>query len=410
SMWLSTDDQMKVVARLADSIVSGKNPKLREEWLTKSGGNQALHKDLTPEDRDLINGDISIRGNVAIVPIHGAITPKANMMMAYSGGVSAELLTTNINTLTAREDIKYIVLDVDSNGGSVHGLEAAAIAIRNARKVKRVFAIAQYNMNSAAYWIASAAEKIFVTPTSVVGSIGVVSILHFAGKKEKKRTVILRSVPGKLSINKFEPLSDDARRKLQSDIDTIHASFVEAVSLNRKIDMSKAKKLANGETSLGAKAVTAGLADKEVENLDAVLAEIDAIESLETRVETMRGAFQALDVERLRLTADLVTVNTELTDLKAEMATADTAAADVKFTAAVDAAIEDGKIPAGLKEEWLSDLRSGTVSFDAFTRIVGNISAGTVVPEKELDPVNPEADSSNDSAFPTNDLERALFA
>lgn len=405
-MWLSTDDQMQVVAGIVDSIVSGKNKAFRKAYLAE---NSDFSADLHDPEEDLRRGRIEIRGNVAIVPIHGTITPKANMFSALSGGVSAELLTHNINTLTANEDIKFIVLDVDSNGGSVHGVAAAANAIRKARETKTVYAIAQFNMNSAAYWIASAAEKIFVTPTSVVGAIGVVSVLQFASDEDQKRTIILRSTPGKLSINPFEPLSDKARKKLQSEIDTIHASFVEAVSLNRNISMSKANKLANGETKLGAEAVEAGLADKEVENLDEVLAEIMTIENLETRVETLRGAFVALDAERLTLSADLKAVRAELDTLNAEIETAEAAANDERFVAAVDAAIEDGKIASGLKEEFLSDLRTGAVSFETFERIVSNISAGTIVPATEIDPVKPEANDSKDSEYPVNDTERALF-
>jgi ClpP class serine protease len=411
SMWLSTDDQMAVVARIADSIVDGTNPELREKYLAENPETiTAEEAEMTQEDRNFRRGGIKIEGNRAIVPIHGTIAPKANMMMSFSGGVSAELLTANINSLTARDDVKYVILDVDSNGGSVHGIAAAAAAIRNMRESgKTVFSVANYNMNSAAYWIASAAEKIFVTPTSVVGSIGVVSILKFASEEDSKGVEIIRSVPGKIAINPFEPLSDDARKKLQSDIDTIHASFVEAVSLNRNIDMSKANKLANGETKLGDEAVAAGLADQSVESLDAVLAEIDAIEDMEVRVDSMRTAYVAVEAEKTQLTADLEATRTELSALKAEIEADEIVQLDEQYVAAVDAAIDAGRIPAGLKEENLSDLRSNKVTLESFNRIVGNISAGAVVPDTELEAANPKPEASDNPDLPSNELEIKLF-
>lgn len=409
-MWLSTDDQMSVVARVAESILTGTNPELREKYLAENDESiSAEDAGMTPEDRNLRRGQIQIKGNRAIVPVHGAIAPKANMMMSFSGGVSAELLTANINTLTARDDISTIILDVDSNGGSVHGIAAAAAAIRKARDSKRVYAVANYNMNSAAYWIASAAEKIFVTPTSVVGSIGVVSILKFASEEDSKGVEIIRSVPGKLAINPFEPLSDEARKKLQSDIDTIHASFVEAVSLNRNIDMSKANELANGETKLGEEAVAAGLADQTVENLDSVLAEIDAIENLETRVDSMRTAYLAVEAEKAELVASLDAAHAEVAAMKADIAATELAELDKRYVASVDAAIASGRIAAGLREENLADLRSNKVDLETFERIVGNISAGTVVPDTELEPSNSQASVETDPDLPSNDLERKLF-
>jgi len=409
SMWLSTDDQMAVISRVANSIIEGSNPELRKEFMESKAAAQG------DDISELDMGNVTVENGIATVPLTGAIAPKLNAMSAFSGGTSAEMFGRNVQRVAAMDDVHTILLHVDSNGGSVHGIEAAANAVREARETKRVIAFAEYNMNSAAYWIASAADQILLTPTSNIGSIGVIAQLNFASAEDQERVQIIRSVPGKAAVNPFEPLSEESRTKLQTDIDRIHQTFTEAVSLNRRISMPEATKLANGEVEMGEAAVEAGLADQVVGSLDEVLAQINAVESADTRIAALTEAYKASDADHKSVLAEMALVDADLqaayatiSTLQAQLADLATAEISAKFESAVDAAIDSGRIAAGLRTEFLTDLQEGNVSFDAFSRMVGNISAGTVVPQEELSPQKAANDS--DPLAPSNELEEKLFA
>jgi signal peptide peptidase SppA len=411
SMWLSTESQMDAVRAVTESVLNSNNGDVRAKFLEKTGeagtggGGGSLYE----------QAGVVLKGSTAIVPLHGAIAPKVNAMSAISGGTSAELFTTTIKALTDDTAIKSIVLDVDSGGGNVHGIQAAANAVLEARKTKRVVTLANYDMCSAAYWIGSAAEKVFVTPTSNVGSIGVLSVLQFNSEEDQKRVEIIRSAPNKAAVNPHEPLTDEARKKLQTDIDRMHVSFVEAISLNRNISMDKANELADGSVEMGEAAVEAGLADGTVEGLDDVLATIDAMDDMDGRIGVLRESYISATEEVKVLAAEIVDYETRLDEAQAVIAGLETVMANQKadsakanFEAVLDDAIESGRIPAGLRAEWIADYDAGDVSISAFSRMVGNISAGTVVPTDSLTP-DVEA-SATDPLKPSNELERNLFA
>ena len=416
SIWLTTPEHMDVVARISNSILAGKNDELRDQFLLAEEPEAVEHGEISMDDRNLFRGGIKIENGVADIPLRGTIGPKFNMMSALSGGVSTELLTSNIRALTLRDDVHTFLLDIDSNGGSVHGIEAVAIALRAARAAgKRVYSFAGYNMNSAAYWIGSAADKIFATPTSIIGSIGAIFKLEQASKEDQERMIIIRSVEGKANVNPFEPLSKKARKRVESQLDSIHASFVEAVSLNRNISMAKAKSLATGEVEMGQAAVDAELADELVDSKTDILAQIEADENLETRFASLKTTYLATEQEKNELVAAAQVSATEIEALTAKVDEltakigADAASVEAaEFEALVDAAIDDRRIAAGLKEEWMADFKSGDVSSSAFERMVGNISPGTVVPTGELQPK--ASTEVADPLAPANDTERAMFA
>lgn len=410
SMWLSTEEQLETVRAVAQSILDGTNALVRADFLKEreaAGGTGGVQDELD-------EGGITRHGATAIVPLMGAIMPRANAFSAYSGGASAELFAKNVRTLTADDSVRTIVIRVDSGGGNVHGIAAAANAVREARKTKRVFAIADFDMMSAAYWIGSAAEKVFVSPTSNVGSIGVLAVLKFDTEEDQKRVEIIRSVPGKANVNPHEPLTDEARKSLQADIDQLHASFVEAISLNRNISMSKANELADGTVSMGKTAVEAGLADGTVESLDELLANIDAMDNLETRNAMLRDSFVHAQHEVDILSAEVVDYEERLDEAQATIAglenvisgqEADTARAD--FEAVLDSGIDSGRLAAGLRAEMLADFDAGNINTATFARMVSNISAGTVVPSDEITPdIEKEA---KDSLFPVNQTEIDMF-
>ena len=114
--------------------------------------------------------------SVAVLPLFGTIFPRANMMTDMSGATSAENFAKNFSQLLDDPSVDAIVLDVDSPGGQVGGVNELSKQIFEARGKKPIVAVANHFMASAAYWIGSAADELVVTPSGEVGSIGVFAV------------------------------------------------------------------------------------------------------------------------------------------------------------------------------------------------------------------------------------------
>jgi capsid assembly protease len=113
-----------------------------------------------------------VRG-VAALPVRGVLTPNNDQMARWHGWTTYHGLAGLIADVAVAEDVEAVVLEVDSPGGMVMGLEAAGDAIKTLAAVKPVHALVNPMAASAAYWLAAQATDIAVTPGAIVGSIGV---------------------------------------------------------------------------------------------------------------------------------------------------------------------------------------------------------------------------------------------
>lgn len=211
---------------------------------------------------------------VAILPLFGTIFPRANLMTDVSGATSAERFSKDFAALVRDPEIGAIVLDVDSPGGQVQGVDELANQIYEARQVKPVVAIANHQMASAAYWIASAASELVISPSGEVGSIGVIAVhrdISAAQERDGVRTTIISQGKYKGEGNPYQPLGEEARAALQARVDEAYDSFVEAVARNRGVTVDAVRGgFGEGRTVTARKAVELGMADR-VDTLDGVL-------------------------------------------------------------------------------------------------------------------------------------------
>jgi signal peptide peptidase SppA len=179
---------------------------------------------------------------IAVIPIQGVLTKKESWIGAFSGCSSYEQLAGNLQDAVSDAGVRAILLQVDSPGGETTGCLELSDFIYSLRGVKPIFAVADDFAFSAAYALASAAEKIFVTRMGAVGSIGVV-VLHAEDSKANgvqglKYTYIFKG-DKKVDANPHEPLSDRARDDIQSEIDRQYDQFVATVARNRGADSGK---------------------------------------------------------------------------------------------------------------------------------------------------------------------------
>lgn len=179
----------------------------------------------------------TIDGAVAVVPVYGVLSNKMDAMSAMSGGTSYAGIKKALHAALSSEDVKAVVLDIDSPGGSVPGTDELATEIRRIRGGDKPI-IAQVNSlaASAAYWIAASTDEIVVTPSGRAGSIGVYTahddISAALEKRGIKRTYISA---GKYKVegNETEPLSDEALKHIQDSINHSYGRFVDAVAEGR---------------------------------------------------------------------------------------------------------------------------------------------------------------------------------
>lgn len=214
---------------------------------------------------------------VAVIPVDGVIAKRMNLFTQISGGVSTELLARDFRAALDDPTVTAIVLSIDSPGGSVDGTADLAELIYKTRGEKPVFAFTDGMMCSAAYWIGSAAEKVFISNnTTAVGSIGVVATHTDVSKLEEKTGVKTTEVYAgryKRIASQYAPLTDEGRQSIQERVDYIYSVFVSAVSEHRGVSEREALEMADGKIFSGKQAIEAGLVDG-VSTLDALIASL----------------------------------------------------------------------------------------------------------------------------------------
>ena len=216
-------------------------------------------------------------GNVAVLPLYGVIGQRAGMMSESSGGTSIEQFTKAFRRAMTDPSVSAIVLDVDSPGGGVPGVDELSSEIYRSRGDKPIIAVANSCAASAAYWIASAADEIVVTPSGEVGSIGVFAAhqdLSNAYQAQGIKTTLISAGKYKVEGNSFEPLTADARAAMQERVDDYYAMFTRAVARNRHTPVDAVRNGYGEGRVVGAQqAVKLGMADK-VGTLDSVIARL----------------------------------------------------------------------------------------------------------------------------------------
>ncbi len=193
------------------------------------------------------------------------MTKKSEAFDNVLGMTSYEKIREEIEEALIDEEVETIILDIDSPGGEVNGLFDLADFIYEARKSekKKIVAIANDDAYSAAYAIASSAEKVFVSRTSGVGSIGVIaSHVDQSGFDEKQGVKYTTVFAGKRKndLNPHEPMTSESLGSLQKEVDRLYEMFVQLIARNRGLSIEKIRSTEAG-LYFGEKAIEIGLAD-----------------------------------------------------------------------------------------------------------------------------------------------------
>lgn len=240
------------------------------------------------------------RGKVAVLRLQGTIAPRASAVRdASSAFTPMDRFRQALRQVDADRSVQAIVLDVDSPGGMVDLVPETAAMLRGMRRAGRpIHAVANTMMASAAYWLCAQADKVFASPSAMVGSIGVRAMHVDRSEALRKAGIVVTDIhagPRKVEGGDHRPLDPVARKALQGQIDELYDVFVADVAAGRGVDPAqvradpeKAAAHMGGGRALSAQAALA-------------MNMIDGIATLEEVIAQVGGPKGRLGVERERL-------------------------------------------------------------------------------------------------------------
>lgn len=189
---------------------------------------------------------------IAVVNVFGTISRRMNLMSDFSGGTSTEELSNTITSLVDDSSVGAILLNVDSPGGGVYGIQEIAKEISEANKKKPIYALADSMAASAAYWISSAVgpEHFYAAPSADIGSIGVIAVHYDESKaleQQGYKATVVKAGQYKGEFISDTPLNADALGELQRRVDETYKVFVDDVARYRKVPVADVRGAKFGE-------------------------------------------------------------------------------------------------------------------------------------------------------------------
>lgn len=201
---------------------------------------------------------------IYVLPIHGTLVQRAVGLDALSGLTSYISIARRLDAALADDSVRGIILEIDSPGGEAAGVFDLADKIRAASAVKPIWAVANDAAFSAAYALASATSRLFVTRTGGIGSIGVIA-LH-VDQSQSDANAGLKFTPIHAGARKndgtpHEPLTDEARGSIQTEVNRLYELFVLTVADQRGLSAEAVRKT-EAALYFGQDAINVGLADR----------------------------------------------------------------------------------------------------------------------------------------------------
>ena len=201
---------------------------------------------------------VEIRDRVAVIPISGPIFRKANLFTEMSGATSVEVLANDFSAAMDSPDVDSILLDVNSPGGQVDGVSEVAQMIYAARGTKPIHAHVDGFAASAAYWIASAADKMTASDTSLIGSIGVISTHDMPDGKSRTIEIVSSQSP----LKSVDIMTPKGKARVQQMVDDTAGVFVGAAAKHRGVEGSEVlASFGKGDVLIASRALHAGMID-----------------------------------------------------------------------------------------------------------------------------------------------------
>lgn len=213
------------------------------------------------------------RGSVAILEARGPLVSRANLFTAVSGATSYDIMRRDLQAALDDPSTRSIVVNYDTPGGSVTGVDELAKAIRDGKAKKPIIAYVGGTAASAGYWLASQSTEVIIAETAILGSIGVRAALRDTSKKDAEAGLmefISSNAPGK----RTDLSTDEGKARIQRTVDALEGVFIATVARGRGVKPDDViAKFGGGDVLIGSAAVAAGMADR-LGSFEAVIAEL----------------------------------------------------------------------------------------------------------------------------------------
>ena len=236
---------------------------------------KAAYDDEEDEEDYANSADYDVINGTAVYKISGGILSSGNWLTRMYGYASYDEIRRNVMHAAANPEVRDVLLMFSSPGGSAFGVVDGAEAIKKVDSIKPVYSYTSSMCCSGAYWLGSQARKIFVSPESESGSIGV-KLQHVSREKELENQGLvvteIKSAELKAVGSPYKNLSDKELSHLQDQVNQIATLF--STSMQKARPNLKTEAL-NGATFIGESAVTVGLSDA-VASYDDVMAYIQS--------------------------------------------------------------------------------------------------------------------------------------
>lgn len=208
---------------------------------------------------------LEIDGGVATISIKGPLVNSDSPYLQYYGVTGYPEIREAMLAAANDPEVTHILLDIDSGGGAVSGVEDTGKLIRLVSdRVKPVSTYAD-NMASAAYWLGCSASEVYAGKASMVGSVGVIATFKEYSEYNKMNGVnvtIVRAGKHKALANPNEKLTPAGEAQIQKLVDASYTVFVDHVAEMRGKSYAYADKtMADGQEFIGQEAVDVGLLD-----------------------------------------------------------------------------------------------------------------------------------------------------
>jgi ClpP class serine protease len=245
---------------------------------------------------------VQIVNRTAIIPVQGMIYRYADMFTMMCGGTTTQSLSKAIRSAQNDRSVDSIVLEIDSPGGEADGIAELARQIRATNAIKPVVAHGDGDVASAAYYLAAAAGRIVVSPSSLIGCIGTLGMIPNPDLETPPKAAI--PLVSKQSPKKYiDTRTPEGRAQLQTWIDDLGQVFVDDVAEFRGTTPKNVEEnYGQGDCLIAAKALKIGMVDA-IGGLDDVLMELAEARNEDRPVSMENGGRRMGILDRIKALA-----------------------------------------------------------------------------------------------------------
>src|SRR4030095_5855434 len=294
--WAISDEGMTTIQAILDRAMNGKDVDL-DAVAARIG-----------KPLENTGGRVEMRGSIAVLDVEGPLFRRADLFSDISGATTVQNLALDLRKAADNPLISHIVLNIDSPGGQFNGIQEFADQVREVSAIKPVVAYVDGMAASGAYWIASAADRIVLNESSLVGSIGVfASVRDNRAAQERQGVKQYEIVSSKSPFKRPDASTEAGRAQILEVVDALADVFIGRVAAFRSISAEDVlARYGQGKILPAQQAMAAGMAD-EILSFEPLVARLAAEASPTRAVITVKENSMAQTTSN---TSPIATTNT----------------------------------------------------------------------------------------------------